>query len=110
MATWAHKVNLYEFVNDDNIELLEGRTMLGNNPEFVRIRDGIVAAFRNSTVWKIANRRGPDGDTLAVIIDEMADATDIDHINCCLAAAYDWADRHRLWIETICPEPAMADR
>lgn len=67
-----------------------------------RIADAIARAVDFPTPDELRDDSLPTfGRELALheIWDEIRDSEDVDHLDSCLTALYDWADENRVWIE-----------
>lgn len=105
MPNWKHKVELFDLADDDRVPRWEHGPLRGETKtEFQAWRKELVDRFLASTVWTARRERGPDGYTLEELVDDLANADDVDEINTTLQYMWNWGDHgHRAWINTTFP-------
>lgn len=80
---WDRKIRLADVFHNEDMT-------------FEQRRDAIVARLRGSNWLKGRD----EGDTLVMLVEELADARDADEFDGPWDAIYDEADYDRVWIET----------
>lgn len=79
---WDHRLNLADVFHNDDLT-------------FEAKRDEIVHRIKAARFYR------DDDWTLWSVVDELADTTDTDDFDNVWDAFYDWADAHRVWVETF---------
>lgn len=87
MAIWNTSITVSDVFNDESLPLETLKTTV-----ISRIRDDAFCSALLTT---------DDGCELADILDSLCVVDDEDEFNEAWADLYDWADAHRVWIETI---------
>jgi hypothetical protein len=82
--SWAHKINLRDVFHNDGLT-------------FEQKRDTIVRRIRATTWFK----QYDEYDDLPQLVEELADAEDVDAFDGPWDCIYDIADADRVWIATI---------
>jgi hypothetical protein len=94
---WSGQVDVSDVFHDDDLA-------------FAQKRDAIVRRIKRLPQVKTAqdvvdNHPESDGyfeaEDLIVLVEEMADAEDVEHFDCVWSAFYDWADIARVWVKTF---------
>jgi hypothetical protein len=79
---WLHTLTLTDVFHNDDLTLEEKR-------------DAIVRRI------KAAPWYSEDDDDLYWLVDELADVDTDSYFDAVFNAFYDWADDHRVWVETV---------
>lgn len=88
MTNWKAKLKLGDVFHSETMP-------------FADRRDAIVARIRSAGWYKRAAADEDDGYEIQDIVDELAEAETADAFDDVWSEFYDYADRERIWVETV---------
>ena len=83
---WKHRVNVRQYLTEEGAE---------NDPASVGQR---IAEQVKRSDWYISTIENNEWDDLRMIVSELEDVDDVDHLDAVLAQFYDIADADRVWL------------